>query len=87
VSLEHQVESLVYLDNSIRPSPFLLSHCAQQGVTEYTQWLKPLTFDSTPKGQRRLSILSPMESLSSDNLAPSLEHNIMPLNERSWISG
>jgi len=47
--------------------PFLLFHCAQQGVTEYTQWLEPLTFDSTPKGQRRLSVLSFVESLSGDN--------------------
>ena len=46
--------------------PFLLFHCAQQGVTEHTQWLEPLTFVSTPKGQCCLSILSFVESLSSD---------------------
>jgi hypothetical protein len=47
-------------------SPLLLFHCAQQGVTEHTQWLEPLTIDSTPKGQRRLSNLSFVESLSGD---------------------
>ena len=66
VSLGHQVKSLVYLDNSIRLSPFCSSIALNKGVTEHTQWLEPLTFDSTPKGQRRLSILSFMEGLSGD---------------------
>ena len=70
MSLGHQVESLVSPDNSIQLSPSLLFHCAQQGVTEHTQWLEPLTIGSTPKGQRCLSILSSVESLSGDILTP-----------------
>ena len=66
MSLRHQVESLVYLDNSIQLSPYSSLTCAQQGVTGRTQWLEPLTNQSIPKGQCRLSSLISTESLSGD---------------------